>query len=465
MSEAERIAGSFRDPSGHVFRRDGIVYRQINPRYSSDFDALIASGLYDELTADRLLIAHEEIAASPSENGGIRILRPEQLPFISYPYEWCFEQLRDAALLTLEIQRRALHRGMMLKDASAFNVQFLGSRPVFIDVLSFERYQDGKPWPAYLQFCRHFLNPLALMSYVDPSLGMLGQAFLDGPPSALVSRLLPKRTRFRPGLVMHVHLPAVTERQVIKGVQFKASAMVSRCSLLGIIENLSALVGSLRTPRGTTVWEGYYTSFNYSAAAFETKERIVNQWAHEASANVIWDLGANTGLLSRNLSKFASLVVAYDFDRGAVEANYRECKKSHNERVLPLCQDLTNPSPALGWRGRERDSLASRGPADLALALALVHHLAIANNVPLSEVAAFLAELGRQLIVEFVPKEDSQVQRMLRTRDDIFSDYGEKQFVLALEKHFLVQDRVLLPDSVRSLYRLVRRDGATNRHA
>ena len=234
---------SFRDPCGFVFRQEGSVYRQINAIYKEDYDQLTGSGLCKALVEAGLLVGHEEVAREgPEPRIAYKVLKPEPIPFISYPYEWSFSQLKDAALTTLDIQSRALGFGMSLKDCSAYNIQFMKGKPVFIDTLSFERYQEGKPWVAYRQFCQHFLAPLALMSCRDVRLGQLSRVHIDGVPLDLASRLLPVRTRFTFSLLFHIHLHARSQSRFADRRIDTKRQKVGRLGLLGIIDSLRSAV-------------------------------------------------------------------------------------------------------------------------------------------------------------------------------------------------------------------------------
>lgn len=458
MTRPETVAGSFRDPSGFLFFREGVLYRQINTLYREDYDLLMASGLYEELVEKRLLVAHEEVDLDLAVGGdAIKVIRPELVPFVSYPYEWCFSQLKDAALATLEIQWSALARGMILKDASAYNIQFSGGRPVFIDSLSFERYEEGKPWVAYHQFCQHFLAPLALRAYTDERLGALLKTYLDGVPLDLASRLLPARTRLKIPLLIHLHLLARAESKAVEAGPKGRQKRVSKQGLLGIIDNLgSGIEGMTWKPEGTQ-WGDYYDETNYSQAAFESKRALVTEFLKEASPESVWDLGANTGEFSRIAAGLARRTLALDSDPAAVERNYLRCKADGESRILPLISDATNPSPGLGWDNTERDSLVDRGRPDTLMALALIHHLAIGNNLPLGRIAESFARHCRHLIIEFVPKADSQVQRMLSTREDIFPDYSPVGFESAFAERFETVRREPIGDSQRTLYLLTSR--------
>ena len=456
----EALPSSFRDPSGFLFLDGGVLYRQVNLGYREDYDRLLSSGLYGSLVDAGLLVAHREVGPrSPESPECYKVLRPEPLPFISYPFEWSFSQLRDAALTTLAIQRRCLDRGMSLKDSSAYNIQFRKGEPLLIDTLSFERYSEGSPWSGYRQFCQHFLAPLALAGYSDVRLSQLLRVHLDGIPLDLASRLLPFRTRFRFSLLTHLHLHAKAQTHYADKPGRRVRRAVSRRALLGLIENLESCVGGLRWTPPRDDWASYYGDTNYSDEGFRHKQQLVSEFLDliRPKPDMVWDLGANTGLFSRLAASRGMTTIAFDQDPACVERNYRVCRQEGITNLLPLWVDLTNPSPNLGWHGRERTSLLERGSPDAVLALALIHHLAIANNLPLSRLAGFFGELCRSLIIEFVPKTDSQVRRLLVSREDIFPDYTQQAFEQAFSRYFEIRTVRKISQSERSLYQMERR--------
>ncbi len=452
----QAVDGSFRDPSGFVFTRDGTLYRQINRSFMGAFDAFVASGLYEDLARDGLLVPHRVVSpglAATGEAGAV--IQPEPIPFISYPYEWSFGQLRDAALLTLTLQDRALRRGFVLRDASAYNVQFRGGRPIFIDTLSFEPREEGAPWVAYRQFCEHFVVPLLLMSRRDVRCGQLLRSYLDGIPLALGSHLLPLASWLRPGTLLHVHAHAKAQTRYADAAVAKTngrSRRLRREALLDLGENLRRTIEKLDwTPAGTE-WAEYAHDNSYAADSAEAKREIVSRLLALHPGGTVWDLGANTGEYSRVASGIAALVVAFDIDPAAVERNYRRVRSQHETGILPLLLDFANPSPAQGWAHTERLSLEERGPADVILALALVHHLAIGRNLPLASVASYLSRLGARLVIEFVPKDDPQVQRLLRHRADVFPEYSAAGFEDAFRRHFRIDGVHPITGTGRSVY-------------
>jgi hypothetical protein len=417
------------------------------------------SGLHEKLVKAGLLIPHTEVDVLPANQAtAFMVIQPERVAFISYPYEWAFSQLKDAALATLSLQKRALKAGMSLKDASAYNIQFHNGKATLIDTLSFEEYKEGLPWVAYRQFCQHFLAPLALMAHVDIRLDQLLRVHIDGLPLDLTSRLLPTRTRFNFGLLTHIHLHAGAQKRYAgKAVsQPQAGRGMSKQSMIGLIESLENTVKKLVWKPAGTEWGNYYEITNYADSAFENKKRLVSEWTTRVNPEVVWDLGANTGVFSRLASDSGIPTIAFDIDPAAVEQNYGQMKTAKEKNILPLLLDLTNPSPALGWHNRERDSFSDRAPADMIFALALIHHLAISNNVPLSLLADFFHDLGHWLIIEFVPKTDSQVQKLLASRLDIFDHYHRQEFETVFSRRFTIMESVQIQNSERFIY-LMRR--------
>lgn len=455
-STTEKLAPSFRDPSGFLFQRNDQIFRQVNSCYKDDYDLLMSCGLYEKLVQKQMLLPHQESdvpACVPDL--AYKIILPQKVNFISYPYEWSFSQLKDAALQTLRIQKTALQSGMILKDASAYNIQFHHGSPILIDTLSFTRYIEGQPWVAYRQFCQHFLAPLALMSLADIRLNKLLQIYIDGIPLDLASKLLPRSSWIKGGILTHIHLHAYAQKRYSAptGASAKKNIRMRKEAMMGLIESLARIVKKLTWKASDTDWVNYYQETNYSKEAFEQKKQIVYRLIQDLAPQSILDLGANTGEFSRLGKDIEDCqIISTDIDPGAVELNYLECKKAKIKNILPLLIDLANPSPAIGWSNTERQSFFRRAPVDLLLALALIHHLAISNNVPLRDIAHTFASLGKNLIIEFVPKEDSQVKKLLASRQDIFKDYSSEGFVQAFTHDFTLQKQIPIPGTCRTIY-------------
>lgn len=457
----EPLSSSFRDPSGFVFSHDGAVYRQINQSYASTYDALMTSGLYARLVDRGLLVSHEEVEGGllgATENA-YKVVRPLQIRFVSYPYEWSFSALKQAAMATLRIQHEALKHGFMLKDASAYNIQFHQSKPIFIDTLSFEPYEEGAPWVAYKQFCQHFLAPLALMAYTDVELSKLLINYIDGIPLPLASKLLPLRTRANFALASHIHVHSKMQKDHADDagknqVEKAKRAKLSRKALTALLESLASTIENLTWKMPDTEWGDYYQNTNYSDTAGEQKRALVDAYLSgiPEELGLVQDFGANTGEFSRIAARHCDLVVSQDIDPVAVEVNFRASQANQPSNILPLIQNFSSPSPAIGWANAERDSFIERSHCDALLVLALVHHLAISNNVPLDRIAQLFGRITRWLVIEFVPKSDSQVERLLATREDIFPDYTSEGFEAAFSNVFTIVKREDVPESQRTLY-------------
>ncbi|MEK7599616.1 MAG: SAM-dependent methyltransferase [Patescibacteria group bacterium] len=448
------LGSSFRDPAGFVFRDSkGTLLRQINTSGLSDFNLLSETGLYDHLVQDHSLVKYKTLPLSRAFNKGTAaaIIQPDPIPFISYPFEWSFSQLKDAALLTLSIQKAALEHGMTLKDASAYNVQFYNGKPIFIDTLSFEKYEQGTPWQAYRQFCQHFLAPLALMSYTDINLSQLSRVHLDGIPLDLASKLLPKKAKIRPGIAMHIVLHGRAQKSKEGEHQPKAKKL-SKNGLIGIIESLERSLHKMQPIKVPTEWADYYDNTNYTASAADKKGKLVSQLIKPLKAKSVLDLGGNNGKYSRLLNHDNIFTICTDIDPNAVEANYQYVKHNNESSMLPMVVDLVNPGGLLGWGNKERDSIAERLKCDIVMALALIHHLAISNNLSLDMIAEYFSGFGQYLLIEFVPKTDSQVKKLLSTREDIFPSYNEEEFKKVFSQYYTLINEKTIPGTKRTLF-------------
>lgn len=456
-----REYSSFRDPSGFIFYEDSVLYRQINQSYRQQFEKLTDSGLYEKLVSENLIVKYEYIGQKTEDPAILCVIKPERVPFISYPYEWSFGQLKDAALATLRINRLAADYGMILKDASAYNIQFVKGAPKLIDSLSFDFYEEGKPWIAYGQFCRHFLAPLFLAAQVDIRLLQLMRVYIDGIPIDLASKLLKRGKGF--GVKQHIHWHAKSlskHSEDGKQPDKLRTARVSRFNYIAMIDSLIRTVDRIQLNAVKTEWMDYYDATNYSNKALNEKEAIVARLAEQTVCGHVWDLGANDGRFSRIvLAHGAQSVVAFDIDPIAVERNYQKVKNDETD-ILPLILDLTNPSPGIGFANKERLPADKRQKPDCILALALIHHLAISNNLPFEKIAEWLAGLTENLIIEFVPKSDSQVRVLLATRDDIFNNYTQMDFEAVFKVYFDLVKAERVTESERTIYLFKKKENA-----
>jgi len=439
---------SYRDPAGFVFRRDGRVYRQVNPVYADDYRLLMDSGLYGKLVAEQLLIPHEEVEAGT--------LLPLQLPVISYPCEWSPDQLKDAALLSLKVMRIAIDHGMILKDASPRNIQWLNARPIFIDTLSFERYDPARPWIAYRQFCESFLFPLYLHHYFRQGIHKTLAAYPEGMPAGTLLPLLPFKSRFRAGVWLHVVLPA---RVVTSGKGGQVSFDQRR--LLLLIGSLEDSLRGLRTEASRAVgWSRYYSETVMSQAYVHEKERLFREMTAAIDFGSALDLGANDGYFSRILAEKKARVIAVDDQWACTSTLYRVAAASGGSsssgaggHIYPLCVDIADPTPASGFANAERSSFTERAQCDLVVALAVVHHLVLMKNIPFALLADYLALLTRQwLIIEFVPISDEKASALIRDKPVFHKPYDAYAFEAQFALLFNIEQKQPIPGTERILY-------------
>jgi SAM-dependent methyltransferase len=453
-SPHNRDPASFRDPDSTVFHRDGGVYRGLSASGLEDWQLLRDSPLFGRLVDDGRLVATEE--ADVAIDGFAAVLRHERVPFVSYPYEWPFEMLRDAALLQLDLLLEALAEGLTLKDATPYNVQWSGTKPVFIDVGSFERARTGEPWAGYRQFCMLYLYPLLVQAYRGLDFQPLLRGRVDGIPPAACRAVLGWRDVFRRGVLAHVLLHSRLEaRHDADGSAVRQDLSKSGFGdelIRANVTRLRRLVAGLRPRAPRPEWADYGGG-DYTAGDAERKAAFVGAAVAQVRPGLVWDLGCNDGRFSRIAAEHAPYVLALDAEHAVVDALYRELRQEGNRAILPLVFDVADPSPALGWRGRERPTLIDRGRPGLVLALALVHHLAITRNVPLQEIVDWLAELGGALVIEFPTPEDARVQGLLaRKTAGVEIPYDRDGFERSLERRFDVVRREELAGGARQLY-------------
>ena len=461
MTTPQLEPGSFRDPSTRVFYAEGRVFRGLDTTAAQNWAKLSETAFFPLLLAEGKVVATKAVepSAVPGTPPGdfAVVLEHELIPFVSYPYEWTFEMLRDAALLHLEILLAALDEDMTMKDGTAFNVQWRGAQPVFIDIGSFEPVRGGGPWIGYRQFCQTFLYPLLL----EARLGIPFQRYLighlDGLEPTEMRRIFFGLKRFRRGVFRHVYLHSVAESRVTQGGQALkddlGKAGFGKELSIATVRKLHKLVSKLRSRRSESGWKEYRGTCSYTDADRSAKERFVQAAVESTSPRLTWDLGANDGAYSRLIAGQSDQVIAVDSDDVTVDALYRSLRADGPANILPLVMDLADPSPARGWRNAERRGFVDRGSPDLVLALALLHHLAIAKNLPLVDVIAWFRSLGGTLVVEFVETHDPMAQRLLANKPaGMFGDYRTDVFERLLGEQFTILRKEQLESGNRTLY-------------
>lgn len=445
---------SFRDPSGFVFQWNGNFYRQVNRVYAVHYDLLMQSGLYKQLTSKKLLLTHSETEEVVAEQTSwFKTLKPVQLQHITYPYEWCFEQLKDAALLTIAILKEAVDYSMIIKDATPYNIQFYKGNPVFIDTLSFEKYDEDNAWVAYRQFCNMFLFPLYLEHYLKTDIQKTLIVYPDGIPVNITSKLLPLKSRTSLGVWLHVYLQNTVTRHA---EMRKDGGRFNKRKLLNLVDHLERTITNMKSGYKTS-WNNYYSETINGNRYLPEKEKILREMANASAGGLALDLGANDGYFTKILAANGWRVIAVDSDSQSIGRLYQETRNDGVENILPLVMDIANPSPSTGFNNRERPEFYQRVKPDLVLALALIHHLVIGRNISLAVLASWFSEITQKLIIEFVPREDEKVELMLASRKDVYADYTTDNFERCFFRYFTINRREQIPGSSRVIYLMEKR--------
>lgn len=462
MGESGVDAGSFRDREGRIYHSEGRIFRGLSQRALDAFHALSRTRFYSNFLKQGKLIDSRVVSGDERPLPGAvhehwaGFLEHPRVPLISYPYEWTFGMLRDAAALQLELVEAALLEDMALKDATPYNIQFVSGQPVFIDISSFEPLEPGAPWAGYRQFCELFLFPLMVQAYKGIDFQPFLRSRIDGVSVQTAARIFGWRDRFRRGVLSHVWLQSRLDRRYSgTSADIKSdlkSAGFNREMILANVRKLRRLVRGLEWQGSGSEWGSYETFHNYSEEDRERKARFVDECVVASGARRVWDLGCNTGQFAKIAARHADQVLALDRDHFAVERLYREIRSRGLKAIQPLVQDVVDPSPNWGWRQRERSDLRSRSQPDLILCLALVHHVVISANIPLGEFVDWLAGIAPNLVIEFVSRDDDKVRTLLRNKVDRYSDYSREGLEGLLRKHYAVRQMAELNSGKRFLY-------------
>ena len=459
MNNKSAHSSSFRDPSGYVFIENNEVKRVVNPIYFNQYNALSESGFFNKLFKNELLIPHEEISKTEDKV----IIKAEKIPFVTYPYEWSFNMYKEAALLTLKLQKYSLENGFSLKDASAFNVTFHKGKAIFIDTLSFDFYIEDTPWRAYKQFITHFFGPLVLAHFHGADQLKLLSSFIDGISVKMISSMLPTRTKLNPLLYSNIHLLAKLEDKHNEDYKNESKvAKLSKKGQLNIIESLYNYIKKLEL-KEKSEWGNYYDKTNYSDNAFDEKSTIINNWVKDIEPKTLIDVGGNDGTFVRKLDAAIDTALVGDIDNNAVDFNYKTMKQNQERFMLPFLLDVLNPAPSIGLNNEERDAFINRVKAlapDVTLALAVIHHISLSGNVPFARSAEFFAKFSKYLIIEFPKRNDSWVQRLLNNKAEFknhFEHYNLSNFENTYAEFFEVLETKAISNSERVMFFLKRK--------
>jgi precorrin-6B methylase 2 len=462
MTDYRIESGSFRDPNGRVFYFRDNIYRGLGEKAFCDWKALSSKKLFPRFLAAGKLVGTTHIDPTaegiPPDliQGWAAVLKHQSIPFVSYPYEWSFSMLKDAALLQLELLLAALDEDMILKDSSSFNIQWFGTTPVFIDIPSFEIHQQHEPWIGYRQFCQLFLYPLFLQAYKNVDFHPWLRGSIDGITPEQFNNLMSIRDLSRSGVFSNVFLQAKLQNHYGSANRDIKDELRKACFNKKLIEanvrRIQKLVQNLEWERSKSEWSNYASTHSYSDSDHNRKAEFVRETVSLRRWPLVWDIGCNTGMFSKIAAENADCVIAMDSDHLAIDHLYRTLSKDGVKNILPLVANIADASPNLGWRGLERKELVGRGKPELTLCLALIHHIVIGANIPLQEFVQWLASLNTSLVIEFVTKDDDMVKTLLRNKEDHYTDYDIENFEKHLAGSFKLIRKEVLESRTRILY-------------
>ena len=465
MAPIQQDPGSFRDPLSRVFVGPDTVVRAFTAQGKADIDAVWSKKSIQAALASGDLISSTIVEPGTAGLGApwVAAMTHPRLPFVSYPYEWTFSMLKDAALLQLGLTRATLADGIGLKDATPYNVQFLGSRAQFIDAGSFEKRRKTDPWYGYRQFCEMFLYPLMLQGY----LGVGFQPFLRGAVNGIspdtMRKLLPASIRRpRKGRLTHVVLHAAAQNRFadteVKVKNEAAKAGMNATVLDATLRKLEKLVGGLSLGDKKSTWSEYTERGHYIENSLDEKQKFVRDAVASRPRKLVTDIGCNDGAFSRIASAHSDYVVAMDADPLVVDRLYNSLKAEKNEKILPLYVDMSDSGGGIGWRGRERPGVFDRGTPDIVLYLAVIHHVAITFNIPVAAQLDMLADLAPEIVIEMPHADDPMVRKLLvNKREGIHDDFNLQEFERLLGERFEVRSKMLLSSGTRTIFHAVRR--------
>lgn len=469
----EMDSGSFRDPGSRVYipqSQDDIpssILRGVDDENLQNFKALETEPFYQRLLEEGRVVKTRLCQPGTAAVDGVfadgwsGVLEHETLPFISYAYEWSFAMFRRAALLHLKVLSDALEAGWILKDSTPYNIQFVGTSPIFIDIPSFVPWKEGDPWSAYRQFCCCFLTPLMMRSHLGIDHLPLMRSYLDGIPPIEAAKFFKGFSRFRSGVPSHILFPARVETKLgalerdAVAAKDRSERKVSKRLVFALVENLTRLVKSLDVKIEHTDWSEYDKNNTYNDQAFEEKKRFVETFVTSTKPNCVLDIGCNTGIFSKIASTHADLVIAADGDHDAIQKLFlHETQHSKRNNIIPLVINLANASPDQGWAGRERAAFDSRVKPDGIFVLALVHHIRISANIPMAMFLAWLRSFNCGVVIEFVDRHDEMVVKLLQNKSEKYLDYNREKFEDEIEEIFTIKTRQEIKDSKRIIYQL-----------
>lgn len=468
-NDIEREGGSFRDRNNRVYYVGDAVVRGVSRDALGHWEKIVEEPFFQKLlkkgavVPTSLLKNTAEPAVPVIKEGWAGVLHHRRIPFVTYPYEWTFGMLKDAALLHLDILEQAFESGWALKDATAYNVQWQGAKPTFIDVTSFEPWGVGEPWVGYRQFCMMFLIPLMLKAYRDIDYLPLLRSDLEGIDPVEAIKFFSLTSLLKKGVFTNIYLHAKMQKAFSEAKPNKKNGTAkrmrhSKAMVVGTIQGLRRTVEKLKLQNTPTTWGTYDENHSYDDASYQQKKDFIQKHIKKKHWPQVWDIGCNTGTFSRLCSPHADTVLAIDGDSLAIEKLYQRQKQEPKSNILPLIMNLANISPAQGWQGSERKALEQRGTPDFLLCLALIHHMVISANIPIRDFIIWVRGLNGAVVLEFVGPEDEMTRHLLKNKVNQYAEYTQENFESIVKEMFTIGESISLKGGSRTLYYLEPKD-------
>ncbi|MCX6299879.1 MAG: hypothetical protein NTY72_12400 [Bacteroidetes bacterium] len=445
---------SYRDYAARVVKKEDGFYRYIFLEYKAEYEHLMQSGLYEELIQKELLIEHKEIQIEIDDPKVYKLLYPTQIAFQSYPFEWSYKQWIKAILAYLKINHIALKYGMILKDATPYNIYLTEGKAVMFDTSSFMFFKKNDNWIAYRQFCETFLSPIVLMHYNGAEWSKLTIAELRGLHLNFVSKQLPLKSWFNLTTLINIHLHSryygkinTTKNELKKNKGFTVEKLKSLHQMI-----FKTITNWVEPYLYANKWADYYENDIESEEYLEDKETTIRKWLETTKPKSVIDLGANTGKFSFIAAEYAELVIALEADDNCVDKIEKCIVENKINNIVAIIGNLTEPSPTLGLLNNETESIYFRANSEMALALAITHHLYITNKMCFDQIAAILNKFcSKYLIVEFIEIDDKRVQKLLENNHTNQKDYTESNFIKSFGSYFKILEIKKIHNSNRSI--------------
>jgi len=458
---------SFRDPASKIYEivdksgKPVRILRGLREDSVNNYKELSKKVFFEKFFKSEMLVNSELNLTDDQDINKIKndgwnaVVEHEVLDFISYPYEWSFSMLKDAALLHLFIIKKSFENSWILKDSSAYNVQWKNGKPIFIDLTSFIPCSEDYEWTGYRQFCSMFLIPLLIKKNLDLDINNILRSNLEGIPLEVGSKYFQSYNKFRKGVFSHIFIPNILN-SFIKDDKKKIKRKIKQKKnhILSLMNSMYSLIQGLDYSKKKSIWLGYDKKNSYEDEDRILKEKFILNNIEGKKLNSLWDIGCNNGHYSKLLKNNFKRIISFDSDHEVIEDLYLSEKQHIQSNITPLVINFANPSPNQGWNN-ELKKLEERSKPDFILCLAFIHHARLSSNIPLEQILDWLHSLNSKIIIEFVDRDDEMVIKLLDSKEEKYEDYDKEKFIRLLSSKFEIIDRQPLKNNKRELFSIV----------